>query len=62
MFIPTPGHDLTPAEINALKAIKSGEHISNSAGAKLELYDLVKKRFAGWILTATGEYRLSKGR
>jgi hypothetical protein len=62
MFIPTPGHDLTPTEINALKAIKSGEHISNSAAVKLELYDLAKKRPAGWTLTATGEYRLSKGR
>jgi hypothetical protein len=62
MFIPTPRHDLTPAEINVLKAIQCGEHIPNGAGAKLELYDLARKRPRGWMLTATGEYRLSQGR
>lgn len=61
-FFYGPGTDLSSQQIEALSQIKAGKAVPDATRRELEMADLVRKGLGGWMLTQSGEFRLSAGR
>ncbi len=51
--------ELTPVEMQSLQRVSEGGAISDIMYGRLGGLGLIRKRFAGWIVTDAGKYRLA---